>query len=168
MAIAKWVWKETAEVIGVLGIIAGIIFLGYEIRQNTTAVRSEASQGLQDQILGIYDMLMNDPMAEIYLKGMADPSALSAAEAVKFHSFWTVGLQAHQNMHTQVREGAIDQQLAEGWWQLLRDNFQSPGLQAHWEMRGNLLSAEFREFVETEVMPLKPTPQYEPFGVDSE
>lgn len=42
MAIKKWVWKETAEVLGVAGIIAGIVFLGYELRQNNELMAAEA------------------------------------------------------------------------------------------------------------------------------
>ena len=57
----SWIWKETAEVIGVLGIIASIVFLGYEMRQNTIAVRSEAL-GLQNQISSLYELLLDDPM----------------------------------------------------------------------------------------------------------
>ena len=42
MAIANWVWKETAEVLGVVGIIAGIAFLGFELRQNNELMEAEA------------------------------------------------------------------------------------------------------------------------------
>lgn len=42
MAVKKWVWKETAEVLGVVGIIAGIVFLGYELRQNNELMAAEA------------------------------------------------------------------------------------------------------------------------------
>lgn len=42
LALDKWAWKETAEVVGVLGIIAGIVFLGYELRQNNALMAAEA------------------------------------------------------------------------------------------------------------------------------
>ena len=42
MALPKWVWKETAEVLGVVGIIAGIVFLGFELRQNNELMEAEA------------------------------------------------------------------------------------------------------------------------------
>ena len=38
----SWIWKETAEIIGVLGIIAGIVFLGFELRQNNDLMAAEA------------------------------------------------------------------------------------------------------------------------------
>ncbi len=42
MALKKWIWKETAEVLGVVGIIAGIAFLGFELRQNNELMEAEA------------------------------------------------------------------------------------------------------------------------------
>ena len=42
MTIPKWIWKETAEVLGVIGIIAGIVFLGFELRQNNELMAAEA------------------------------------------------------------------------------------------------------------------------------
>lgn len=42
MAVKKWVWKETAEIIGVVGIIGGIVFLGVELRQNNELMEAEA------------------------------------------------------------------------------------------------------------------------------
>ena len=161
----SWIWKEIAEVIGVLGIIAGIVFLGYEMRQNTIAVRSEASQGLQNQIASVYQMLMDDSMMDTFIRGMNEPSTLSRLEMGQFHSFWTVSLQAYQNMYVQVREDAYDPQMAEGWWQLLPNNFESPGFREHWESRKFLLSAGFQEFVETQVMSREPTSEFIPFIV---
>ena len=42
MAFKKWIWKETAEVLGVVGIIAGIFFLGFELRQNNELMAADA------------------------------------------------------------------------------------------------------------------------------
>lgn len=67
----KWL-TLTANV----GVIFGIVFLGFEIRQNTIAVKSEAALGIQSQVQSIYNMLLTDPMMEIYVRGMEDPTNL--------------------------------------------------------------------------------------------
>jgi hypothetical protein len=38
----SWVWKETAEIIGVLGVIGSLIFVAFEIRQNNELLAAEA------------------------------------------------------------------------------------------------------------------------------
>ena len=45
-AIASWVWKETAKVLGVLGIIAGIVFLGFELSQNNDLLAAQPRYNL--------------------------------------------------------------------------------------------------------------------------
>ena len=55
---------------------------------------------------------------------------------------------------------AFEESLYDGWWQVLRDNFLSPGFQLHWKHRKFILSREFQEFVEQKVMTRNPTPSY--------
>jgi hypothetical protein len=66
VAVKKWVWKEAAEVIGVLGIIAGIVFLGYELRQNNQLLEEQAR----------YSMLENQKDWTFFLAGEGDVSRL--------------------------------------------------------------------------------------------
>ena len=152
----KFDLNQTIQIIANIGVLAGIIFVGVQIRQTTTAVKSEASHGMQEQISAIYEMLVNDPMMDIYQRGMEDPASLTKIELAKFHAFWTVNLQAYQNMYFQVIDGAYDEQLAEGWWQVLRNLLESSGAKEHWASRSFILTAEFRDFVETDVMIREP------------
>lgn len=161
----KWKWREFAETLGVIGVIASLAFVALEIRQNTTAVRSQAAQGVMDQIFAVYETMVIDPtVTEIVLRGLDDPLSLSAGESARFHSFQTISFQSYQNIFVQVREGALDPGLAEGWWQLLRNLFDFPGTRYHWETRSYILSPEFRDFVETEVATREPTTGFTPLN----
>ena len=156
MAIVSWVWKETAEVLGVLGVVGSLIFVAFEIQQNTVAVRSEAALGMQAQIQSVYDMLMIDPMMEIYMRGMESPGDLDAIETAKLNSYLSVNMAAFQNLRFQVREGSYDEALARGYWQILRNMMEYPGMKEYWATRSFVLADEFRAFVETDVMALPP------------
>jgi hypothetical protein len=74
----------------------------------------------------------------------------------------TVAFQAYQNIYVQVQEGAYDAELADGWWQLLRNDLEYPGAMAMWEQRKFINSSEFQDFVENQVM--KPEPQLSQTG----
>ncbi len=91
-------------------------------------------------------------------KGMPRPSELNSIEKAKFHAFWTATLQNYQQTYFQIRSGTYEESLYDGWWQVLRDNFLSPGFQLHWEQRKFILSQEFQGFVEREVLTRTPTP----------
>ncbi len=148
---------QTIQIIANIGVIAGIFFVGFELQQNTVAVKSEASNGIQENVVANYEILMSDSMMDIYQRGMINPADLTALETGKFHSFWTVSLLAYQNLYYQVLEGAYDGQRVEGWWQHLRSQFEYSGVKEHWTSRSFILSAEFRDFVETNVMSREPT-----------
>ena len=66
LAIKKWVWKETAEVLGVVGIIAGIVFLGFELRQNNQLLEEQAR----------YSMLENQKDWAFFVTGEEDVARL--------------------------------------------------------------------------------------------
>lgn len=147
---------QTITVLANLGVIAGIVFLALEVQQNTTAVRSQASQGIQDQLAQIYTVITTGPMAEIYIDGMADPEQLDRVETAKLSAVLSLIMGGFENMFAQVREGSYDEARAQGYWQLLRNLLQYPGMRRHWNERSFVYSEDFRAFVEDEVMALEP------------
>jgi hypothetical protein len=106
-----------------------------------------------------YGMLLEDPMMEIFIKGMRDPSGLDSVEKGKFNAFLTVTLHSFQQTYLQILAGAYEPHVTDGWWQVMRNNFLSPGFKLHWEQRKFMLAPEFRDFVETDVMGRDPTPE---------
>ena len=46
--------RNTIELIGFVSVIASLIFVGMEIRQNTTAVRGATNQAISDQATELY------------------------------------------------------------------------------------------------------------------
>ena len=142
---------QTISIIANLGVIAGIVFLGYEIQQNTTALQSTTGQNIHNQIAAIYEIRMQPEQAAVILKGNDRPDELTPVEQMQYDSWNSMILQAWQNKYCQARSGAYDEQLAEGWWINLKDSFQSPGFQGTWE-RSVTLSDEFRRFVEEDLL----------------
>ncbi len=70
------------------GVIAGLIFLGYEIRQNTIQLRAEASYSMNEALSMVNAGVYNDPVfADIKVRGEADFSALNQTERAQFIAF---------------------------------------------------------------------------------
>ena len=67
------------------GVIAGLIFLGYEIRQNTTQLRAEALYSINEAISTLNAGVYSDPvMADIKVRGESDFSSLNNVEREQF------------------------------------------------------------------------------------
>ncbi len=151
-------FANLAEIVGVIIVALTFIFLTIQLRQGTLALKAATVQNLQNQTMTVYGMLLDD--MEIFIKGMRDPSALSGVEKGKFNALLTVNFHALQNAYFQIQSGAYDARMQEGWWQMMRNNFLSPGYQRYWDRRKFMLDPGFREFVESGVLALEPTPEY--------
>ena len=141
-----------------LGVIAGIALLAYEMRQNTVAIRSTASQGVQDQLSALYEMALADPMMEIYVTGVADYSGLTPVERAKFNAYLSNIMSAMENLYALVQEGSYDAERAQGWWLILRSLLEYPGGRQHWEDRKWRWTEDFVSFVENDVISLDAPP----------
>ena len=148
------------EIVGGTVVVITLVFLVVQLRQHTHALVSATVLGSHNTTLTVYGMLIEDSMIEVLVKGMPDPASLTAVEKAKFHAFWTATLQNYQQTFFQIRSGTYEKSLYDGWWQVLRNNFLSPGFQLHWAQRKFILSAEFQRFVEKEVLSRKPTDGY--------
>ena len=61
--------RNTIELIGFVSVIASLIFVGMEIRQNTTAVRGATNQAISDQATELYlAMATNRNLASLTVK----------------------------------------------------------------------------------------------------
>ena len=71
-----------------LGVIAGLIFLAFQIRQNTSQMRADASfsinQTLHDLNSAIYQ---NNSFADLYNRGCKSYLALNEVEQLRFRSY---------------------------------------------------------------------------------
>ena len=148
------------EIIGGAIVVITLIFLVIQMRQNTHTLRSSTVLGSHNTTLTVYGMMLQDSTMEVLCKGMPKPSELTSVEKARFHAFWTATLQNYQQTYFQIQAGTYEKNLYDGWWQVLRDNFLSPGFQQHWEQRKFILSPEFQEFVEQEVLKREPTTAY--------
>ena len=52
--------RNTLELVGFVSVIASLIFVGMEIRQNTTAVRGSTNQAISDQATELYLTMATD------------------------------------------------------------------------------------------------------------
>jgi len=112
-------YSDLSQIIGAVAVVASLIFVGVQLRQNTKAVRAPTSQahavGYQQIIAGISN---SGEFASIWRRGLADFQALDDDE----------------HWHT------IEQQVT--------DLVTQPGVQAWWKLRRHWHSASFRNWID--------------------
>ncbi len=159
-----------AEVFGMLVVAITLIFLTVQMRQNTKILHSSATHSVHDQVgTQIYRPLaMDHSLADLFVRGLDDPSCLSTVETGRFFAFWMNALFTVQNWFYQWREGALDEAFWTSWSKILTNIYASPGFRLFWEQRKYLFTEEFTNYCETEMFSKQPTPGYRPLGTPKE
>ena len=132
-----------------VGVIAGIVFLGLEIRQNTRTMQAAAIQDstgiAREQIL----MFATDAETNrIAMVGSEDPSNLNKEEQKRFfwinRSFW-LGM---QGLYRQWEMGVLPNLEWDVWTKIICENYSSRGGQVHWPGNKQKLIPAFIDWVE--------------------
>jgi hypothetical protein len=123
-----------AETLGAVGVIASLVYLATQIRQNTRATRVATYQDLIDSYQqGQVNIAYDAEVSELYRMGMEGSDQLSEADEFRFN--WLLGtrMMAFDNAMYQFQSGM----LSPDRWQVmlgsLRFTLSSPGARASWE-----------------------------------
>ena len=77
--------KSWISLIANLGVVAGLIFVGLEVQQNTTQMRADASNSINEALSVINSALYSDPVfADVVVRGEKSYSSLTETEQRQF------------------------------------------------------------------------------------
>lgn len=112
-----------------LAVFGGLIFLGYETRQNTVQLRAAASYSITEGLNSLNSGIYSDrELADLVARGEQDLSSLDPTELAQFSAFQFDRI--NLAIHVQVLEdnGVVDVQFP--YVEFLVDEFhRKPGLQ---------------------------------------
>ena len=139
-------WKDNAELIGIAAVVASLILVAFELRQNTNAVQAtavqEATTVARDQIL----MSAQDP--DIVRISMTPYSELSAVD--KRRAFWIdrsywIGM---QGLFRQYQLGTLPVEEWRFWERVICANYLNRESEELWSGNAAALAEDFINFVE--------------------
>jgi len=152
MAKPSWIWKETAEVLGVLGVIASLIFVAFEIRENTRATRSAT---IQDIARWSFDansaFLENASLRAAWRAGCE--GTLNQDQRHQMLSAFIGFMRIQANRFYQVQLGTIDEATAFSLGGR-SGAYESPMFKEFWPLIKESYEPDFQDFVERELLPL--------------
>lgn len=140
-----------------IGVLAGIIFLGFEFRQNTVATELEAASNFQSNFSEIELFIAGNPeFAELLTKGR-ESEALTETDQLRLSVFYGNVLFSWQVTHFQHLSGALDTDIWTGnrvkWSRIISND---RGLFTYWQMNKLEFSPVFNELMTSITVDIRP------------
>lgn len=144
-----------AEILSALGVIASLLFVGWQIRENTVATKAHIHEQITQSYLAWLGSAIANP--EAYATGIkvteAELSSLSDAEKTFFFGTALGYFKQFELMYVQNRKGIMDGDIWDAWSVYILMYFHQPGIQVWWKSRRDAFIPEFREFLESSEPP---------------
>ena len=136
------------------GVIAGIVFLAVELRQNTQAIRLTASQSMASELAEFNRGWTNPDMARIRVKNDTEGyDSLSPLERMQLLGMDSSFLLIQENLYYQYRAGSLDPVIWSGRHRQLVELFKLANILAVWRAWGYVFNDEFRDYIDNVVIP---------------
>jgi hypothetical protein len=146
-----------AELLGAMGVIASLIYLAFQIRQNTQSSKAATFQSVtSDALQYALTISDNEELTRILRLGSETQDRLPEDDYRRFQQLVRVYLRFHDNIFYQYRIGTLDEGQWSGYRHSLRLVLSSPGIRSWWRAGGNrhMLSPTFQELVDSELVSL--------------
>ena len=138
---------QTISIVANLGVIAGILLLVLEIRQNNELMSDEAQRARSESIReGFLSMAENGELAAIWVKERSG-ERLTAVEEHRLGNYWMRGVLGYQTSFQQLPREELEAYKA--WFRGLFER--SPSWRNTWELYRGTFQPDFVEFMEEEV-----------------
>lgn len=144
--------KKLTDFIGTIAVVLGLVFVGFEIRQNTDAVRSSTLQALAEMSMENVALgVENSALREAYTVAMESPDALTAEQAAHMRWFTVHAMRVMENRFRQFELGVLDDATAVGGTGRL---YRSYWFRTWWERNEDeWAGSAFHDFIVSEVLP---------------
>ena len=102
------------EILGAIGVIASLIYVGYQVKETRKAVRAATAQARTDLGVQLISSRYTSDIADLLVKSTDDPNALTKSDRFKLKSFFSAHVRHCQNLFYQQQHGLLDEYFSYG------------------------------------------------------
>ncbi len=143
-------WASVAEITSALAVVVSLVYVGFQINQNTAAVKASTHQAMIDYGREQSEILVTDAtLAALVAKGEGDPSSLTPHERGQFYEFTTWRMAMWESAFLNHEIGLVEDEMWlawDGYYRLLV--FDKPGYMDFWRDNRAAYHALFQNHVD--------------------
>jgi hypothetical protein len=155
--------SDVREWLGAGAVVLGLVFVGFELRQNTELQRIAATQTLAAEYADALEVMAYEGEAAcIYALGINGVSNLDDAERLRFFVLMFEIFRAAEQLHYYSEEGMVEPRIWRGFERQVQEVASLPGVQEWWAARRHWFSDDFQEFLDATIAsgPQRPPQTY--------
>ena len=140
---------QIAEIVAAVAVVASLIYVGMEVRSNTSAIQGATMQAIAtSDAAALMTIASSAELSEIVRQGNQDASQLTPADAFRYGIFMRQFWLSFQNIHQQSELGLIDSSVWQSYVSVICGMWTHPGVQNTWPNHLNVLEPSFVIVVE--------------------
>ena len=140
---------QTIHTLANIGVIAGIIFLAYEMRQNTQAVQSASAESYLSGGSALDLRIAQDSQLASLLIKASELEPLSDVEELQVERFNYATLRQWETAHYLYSIGALDESLWSAYRQEIKKIIlRTPSLTNYWQGNSQSFTSEFGQQID--------------------
>jgi len=142
--------NAVAQLVSSFAVVASLWYLAVQVHRSTRIARLSAQDAATTALRDVTrPFAENAENARIWRTGLENLDALAAEEKARFFHFAFQFLKAMETIHFHYIFGLMDESIWRGWGNLYSHYLMTPGLKFYWDLRHDLFSERFQEFVAT-------------------
>lgn len=143
-------FAQLAEVVAALAVIISLVYVGRELRSNTAAIRAASLQSVASASAEILLTTAADSaLSRIRQIGTDDITALTEAEAYRYHTLMRQVWLTFQNVYFQNELEVMDPRVWGGYTRIICSAWSNPSTPDTWPIHRPALDTGFVRFVES-------------------
>lgn len=137
------------QTISAIAVVLSLIYVGFQIKQSTTATQTASAQAYISDIHGIVGLINSSPnLADVLHKGASGLSSLEGGDLIRFMSYADLVFITYQSLHLQWQKGTLDKTLLDIHKQTNASILQHEGNQDWWKLRRHWFNPEFQNYID--------------------
>ncbi|NQV21567.1 MAG: hypothetical protein HQ511_09145 [Rhodospirillales bacterium] len=141
--------SAVAEMTAAFGVVGSLIFVGFQVRQNSAGLRYTAVQAQMTAAQDLAgDLASSQEITEIWQQGMQDPENMEDTSRMRFIILGSRMLRTLQSIHWLWLRGVLDDGMFRSQTALMEDFSAHTGWRYAWKVRRHHYDSDFQQFVD--------------------
>ncbi len=136
------------ELVGGVAVIGSLLYVGLQIRQNSTWLRANVVDGASQWMATTHLFLASRENGELMDAIIADPKTLDHSTVARTGQLFTAITRVQETAHYHFRQGHYPAEIWEGYRGHMEMLAYSPFFDSWWEVRKPMFNLAFRSYVD--------------------